>query len=310
MTDRDAVIGLGANLGSRAGFLRAAVDLLRETDGIEVVRVAPVRVTAPVGPPQPAYFNTAAHVRTRLAPDGLLAACLDIERRLGRERRERWGARTIDLDVLWIDGLVHDAEQLHVPHRELLHRAFALSPLLDLAPHARDPRTNVPLADALLALGPRTNEAMFELGDDYEREEVEHTADEGFVVHARDRADSLAAAAEALANLSIETYSVRPIETRAIAIAADDAEELLADDDRAFRWLAEVLYHLDAHRFAVRHVVVFDDAPGHVRGALLGEPLDEGRHAVRGAIKAVTYHGLEAGEIAPDRYRLKMVVDV
>ncbi len=306
---RDAVIGLGSNLGSRAAFLRAAVDLLRNGTALEVVAVARVRCTEPVGPPQPAYFNTAVRVRTVLDPEALLAVCLDVERRLGRVRAERWGPRTIDLDVLWIDGEIVDSPTLTVPHPALRARAFALAPLVELVPDARDPRDGTFLADAL-ALLPPLEGATFVLDDEAEREETEHTGDEAFAVIAHDRADALAASAEALANLVAETYSVRPVETRAIAIVADDPAEPLADDDRAFRWLSEVLYQLDARRFAVRRAVVFEDGPAGVRGALLGEPLDEGRHAVRGAVKAVTYHALEAGEVAPGRYRIQVVVDV
>ncbi|MEI8255117.1 MAG: 2-amino-4-hydroxy-6-hydroxymethyldihydropteridine diphosphokinase, partial [Deltaproteobacteria bacterium] len=254
------------------------------------------------------YFNTAVRVRTALDPEALLAVCLAVERRLGRVRAERWGARTIDLDVLWIDGEVVDSATLNVPHPGLRARAFALAPLVELLPDARDPRDGSALADALASLAP-LQAPPFVLGDDAEREETEHTGDECFAVIALDRADALAASAEALANLVAETYSVQPVETHAIAIAADDLAAPLADDDRAFRWLSEVLYQLDAKRFAVRRAVVFEDGPAGVRGALLGEPLDEGRHAVRGVLEAVTCCALEAGEVAPGRYRIQVVVD-
>jgi 2-amino-4-hydroxy-6-hydroxymethyldihydropteridine diphosphokinase len=114
----------------------------------ELARVAPlekasrVYATAPVdGPPQPEYFNAAAMVRYEGAPLDLLDALLAIEARLGRVRAARWGPRTIDLDLLWIDGLAIDSPRLVLPHPRLHLRAFAVVPLLEVAPGARDPRT-------------------------------------------------------------------------------------------------------------------------------------------------------------------------
>lgn len=151
---REAVIGLGSNLGDRAALLRAAVGFLRAEASVEVLAVARVRCTEPVGPPQPAYYNTAVRVRTGLAAEALLTVCLTIEQRLGRVRAERWGARTIDLDLLWIDGEVVASPTLTVPHPELRVRAFALAPLVELCPGARDPRDGTRLTDALATLAP------------------------------------------------------------------------------------------------------------------------------------------------------------
>ncbi len=98
--------------------------------------------TAPVGgPPQPEFFNAAALVVYGGTPLDLLDALLAIEARLGRVRAERWGPRTLDLDILWIDGLAVDDPRLEVPHPRLHERAFALAPLLEIVPDARDPRT-------------------------------------------------------------------------------------------------------------------------------------------------------------------------
>jgi 2-amino-4-hydroxy-6-hydroxymethyldihydropteridine diphosphokinase len=103
--------------------------------------------TAPVGKvDQPAFLNAAVSVSWRGAPEELLAALLAIEASLGRERRERWAARTIDLDVLWIDGVVVASDTLDVPHPRLTERAFAVVPLLDVVPDAVDPRTGARIA--------------------------------------------------------------------------------------------------------------------------------------------------------------------
>ena len=111
-----------------------------------VAAVSRVYESAPVGgPEQSAFFNAAALLVTELDPLALLDALLAIEVGLGRVRRERWGPRTIDLDVLWIDGLAFDHPRLRVPHPHLTERAFAMRTLHDVAPSARDPRTGAPL---------------------------------------------------------------------------------------------------------------------------------------------------------------------
>ena len=129
-----AVVGFGSNLGDRLATMRAAL--------AELARVARVEVTSrlyespAVGPPQGDYLNAAALVTWEGEPEALLDALLGIEAKLGRVRRERWGPRTIDLDVLWIEGREVRTPRLVVPHPELAKRAFAVAPLLDVAPAA------------------------------------------------------------------------------------------------------------------------------------------------------------------------------
>jgi 2-amino-4-hydroxy-6-hydroxymethyldihydropteridine diphosphokinase len=100
------------------------------------------------------FLNAAIRLSTSLDPAGLLAALLGIEQKLGRVRRERWGPRTIDLDILWIEGTVVDSGDLTVPHPELRRRAFALRPLLEVAPQAADPRDGTPYHQVLATLEP------------------------------------------------------------------------------------------------------------------------------------------------------------
>jgi 2-amino-4-hydroxy-6-hydroxymethyldihydropteridine diphosphokinase len=134
-----AVVGFGANLGERLATMRAALAELAKVARLE--GTSHVYATAPVGPPQPEYLNAAALVSWEGTAEALLDALLAIEARLGRVRRERFGPRTVDLDLLWIDGLAEDGERLVVPHPRLKERAFALVPLLEVAPDATDPRT-------------------------------------------------------------------------------------------------------------------------------------------------------------------------
>ena len=134
-----AVVGFGANLGDRLATMRAA---LRALEGVaRVEETSRVYVTAPVGPPQPDYLNAAARVAFDGDAEQLLDALLAIEASLGRVRDARFGPRTIDLDVLWVEGVAVDTSRLVVPHPRLHERAFALAPMLEVAPDARDPRT-------------------------------------------------------------------------------------------------------------------------------------------------------------------------
>jgi 2-amino-4-hydroxy-6-hydroxymethyldihydropteridine diphosphokinase len=146
---RRIVIGLGSNLGDRASTLAAAVDRLRAYRGLHVLKRSPLYETAPAGgPPQGDYLNSAVLIVTAEPARGVLDWLLAIERSLGRERPDpvRWGPRTIDLDLLWIEGEAVDEPGLCVPHPRLAERTFALRPLLDVAPDAVDFRTGQELA--------------------------------------------------------------------------------------------------------------------------------------------------------------------
>lgn len=137
------VVGFGANLGDRLETMRAALGALARVARVE--ETSHVYATAPVGPPQPDYLNAAALVEWSGTPEGLLGELFAIEKALGRTREgERFGPRRIDLDVLWIEGLVVETPALTAPHPRLKERAFALAPMLEVAPGARDPATGEP----------------------------------------------------------------------------------------------------------------------------------------------------------------------
>ncbi len=130
-----AHIALGSNLGDRAGHLAAALVALQRDAAVRVVAESAVYETAPVGgPPQPDYLNMVVAVDTSLAPEPLLDRCLAIEAEQGRVRRERWGARTLDLDLLDCGGVRVAGERLVLPHPRLAERAFVLVPLAEIAP--------------------------------------------------------------------------------------------------------------------------------------------------------------------------------
>jgi 2-amino-4-hydroxy-6-hydroxymethyldihydropteridine diphosphokinase len=147
-----AYVGLGSNLGDRAAYLLLGLSALSRLPETRLLRLSPVYETDPVGPPQPPYLNMVAELETELSPKGLLAEMLRIEKALGRERRERWGPRTLDLDLLLYGDLVLEEEGLSVPHPRLHERAFVLVPLLDLLPEGRHPLLGQSFAELLASL--------------------------------------------------------------------------------------------------------------------------------------------------------------
>jgi 2-amino-4-hydroxy-6-hydroxymethyldihydropteridine diphosphokinase len=138
----DAVVGLGSNQGDSRQILALAVSAVAVRTSM-VACSSLYRGPAVGGPPQPEHLNAAVRLRTDLLPAALLSCLQTIEGRFGRQRTERWGPRTLDLDLLWADGIVIEEEQLELPHPRLRLRRFALVPLLEVAPNAADPRTGV-----------------------------------------------------------------------------------------------------------------------------------------------------------------------
>ena len=125
-------LGLGSNLGDRLATLQRAVDSLEAHD-VQVVRSSRIYETDPVGgPEQGAFLNAVIEVATDIEPMDLLGLCLAIETELGRDRGERWGPRTCDIDILTYRDEVIDEPALTVPHPLMHERAFVLVPLLEL----------------------------------------------------------------------------------------------------------------------------------------------------------------------------------
>lgn len=157
-----AVLGLGTNLGDRAGNLRAALEALGRLPGTRVEAVSSVWQTAPFDVPdrQQDYWNVCVSLETALSPHALLGACLGVEAALGRVRRTYHGARVIDIDLLLYDGAAFAEKELTVPHPGVLQRAFVLFPLRELFPEQRACGLNFAdapgFADAngVLCLGP------------------------------------------------------------------------------------------------------------------------------------------------------------
>ena len=127
---RRALLALGSNFGDRWRHLRCAVAALPD-----VVEVSAVYETAPFGgPDQGPYLNCVVRLETDLDARGLLEPAQNRELAAGRVRGERWGPRTLDVDVLWVDGQTVDEPDLEVPHPRMFERAFVLVPLREVAP--------------------------------------------------------------------------------------------------------------------------------------------------------------------------------
>jgi len=149
-----AFVGVGSNLGDRWARLALAARALRATPRLALVRASRVWDSAPVGPPQPRYLNAVLELETELPPRELLAALRQVERAAGRERRVRWGARTLDLDLLLYADLAVEAAGLTVPHPAIASRRFVLAPLAELCPGRVVPGTGATVAQLLAAAPP------------------------------------------------------------------------------------------------------------------------------------------------------------
>lgn len=129
---RNLVLALGSNLGDRADILQGGIDAIAAIDQVRVLAVSPVYETVPVGgPPQPDYLNAVLLARTSLPPAVLLDRIHEVEAAFDRVREVRWGPRTLDIDIVTIDGERSDDPVLTLPHPRAHERAFVLGPWHD-----------------------------------------------------------------------------------------------------------------------------------------------------------------------------------
>jgi len=127
-------LALGSNLGDRLGNLRKAMRLLRLSD-VRITSTSDIFETEPCGKPdQPRFLNACAIIETEKEGEEILALLKDIEKQIGRQEREKWGPREIDIDIIFIDQKIIDSEMLQVPHPEMHKRDFVLKPLAQVVP--------------------------------------------------------------------------------------------------------------------------------------------------------------------------------
>ena len=156
MIEHSVYLGLGSNLGDRLSTLRQARQCLQETPGISATKPSFLYQTTPVGGPadQPDYLNGVLEITTTLEPLELLQGCQSIEANFGRQREIHWGARTLDIDLLFYDKRVIASKDLQLPHPRIAERGFVLQPLCDLAPYFIHPQYNMTFAALLIKISP------------------------------------------------------------------------------------------------------------------------------------------------------------
>lgn len=146
-------IGIGSNLGNRAAYVNFAREQLDELPDTHLAGFSSLHETAPVGPQDQDYFiNAAAVIHTLLSPEQLIQHLMWIEQLTGRERREKWGPRTLDLDILLFGDQIVNTPDLTIPHPHMHERAFVLNPLNEIAPDHLHPILNQTVAQLHLAL--------------------------------------------------------------------------------------------------------------------------------------------------------------
>jgi 2-amino-4-hydroxy-6-hydroxymethyldihydropteridine diphosphokinase len=143
-------LSLGSNLGDRLGYLKRAIAKIGESDSMVVLRISPVYETEPVGnPDQSRFLNMVVSIETDFKPLRLLEYLLEIEEKLDRRRNEKWGPRTIDMDILLYDELILNSDRLTLPHPRMHQRRFVLIPLAQISPNLFHPLLKKSVAELL-----------------------------------------------------------------------------------------------------------------------------------------------------------------
>jgi 2-amino-4-hydroxy-6-hydroxymethyldihydropteridine diphosphokinase len=149
MLKKIAAIALGSNMGDSQEILEAALKRLDTMEGISVKTHSSWYKTAPIVPNQPDYLNGCALLETTLESDQLLKTLLKIEDEFGRVRKERWGPRTLDLDLILYEDLILDTPNLIIPHPRMKERAFVLIPLAEISPSMIEPKSGLTISQLL-----------------------------------------------------------------------------------------------------------------------------------------------------------------
>ena len=143
-------IGVGSNLGDTKANIQKAIKTIEESKILQDIQTSSFYLTEPVGPKnQPDFLNLVIKGQTNLEPFELLGSLLDIEDKLGRKRKEKWGPRKIDLDILFYDDITLKQRDLIIPHSEIENRRFVLIPLKEISPDLKHPVLNKNISELL-----------------------------------------------------------------------------------------------------------------------------------------------------------------
>lgn len=141
-------IGFGSNINDRLEYIGKAIKLLDEINECKVVKVSSVYESKPYGyTKQNNFLNCVAEISTTLTLDDLLKVLKDIEQKIGRKQRKKWGPREVDLDILFFNDLIYSDDKLTVPHKDIMNRDFVLVPLCEIAPELIHPGNKKKVCD-------------------------------------------------------------------------------------------------------------------------------------------------------------------
>jgi 2-amino-4-hydroxy-6-hydroxymethyldihydropteridine diphosphokinase len=234
-----AIVGLGSNLGDRGAILDQALDALQAEPHVHLHTISAYYESPPVGGPegQGAYLNAAALLEPSIDPLSLLELLHRIEAKFGRERKERWGPRTLDIDLLLYGEEVRRTPQIVLPHPRLAFRRFALAPAVEVAPWCIDPLTGLTINELLVGLDRRPSLVAVAAVDPADALAVETAAR----VH-RELADRLGGVALNRSELAGSTGPADPrdrhfAEIQAIARRLDASEWIKKPDADPDAWL-------------------------------------------------------------------------
>lgn len=146
----EVYIGIGSNLGDRGKNIKEAINLINNHPLLKVIKISPIYETEPVGVKKQAWFlNLVVGIETSLLSQELLSVLEGIESKLGKKIERKWGARTIDLDILLYDDIILNLPNLQIPHKLMHRRAFVLVPLAQIAPNIIHPILNKTIKELL-----------------------------------------------------------------------------------------------------------------------------------------------------------------
>jgi 2-amino-4-hydroxy-6-hydroxymethyldihydropteridine diphosphokinase len=266
----DAVVGLGSNQGDPEKRVLEAAATLEHVPGIVLVGLSSGYWTEPVGPPQPPFLNGALRLKTTLSPPELMATLLGVEAALGRRRKQRFGPRLIDLDLLFAGPTTHNSPLLALPHPRLHERPFALIPLVEVWPEATDPVTGRAYARVLADLDCQGVGKPHPLPHAAPKDLDGARDNRSFSLSAPTRAALFETVTQTWVNLVVDRQAITERERRVLRSEGSDSQRLES-------LVGELKRLITSSSFLPRRVCLLNDQEKESTLALYGEPFQAGR---------------------------------